>query len=99
MADNPETPKPAARPAVQPYGPGLMIIFGLGSLALAYWFGRDFFFPPEMWVKEGRTVTIWINGAVMVGGVIGAIYCFIVAAVRSRKPAAPADSGKPPENV
>jgi hypothetical protein len=105
MADSKQAPEPAARAAPQPYGPGLMLIFGVGLLALAYWFGRDFFDPPEAWVKEGRNVTIWINGGVMVAGVGGAIYCFIMAARRSKKAAegasggstAPADAPKPPD--
>jgi hypothetical protein len=93
MADATESPKPAAPEKPQPNGPGLMLVFGLIALLVAVWCGKDFFFPPEK-MSSG---TVWFNGIGMALGVGVGIYCFVMAGVRSRKPAAAATGQKPPE--
>ncbi len=79
------------RPPKQPYGPGLLMVFGLVLVGLAVWCAYDLFVAQK---GEGDTAFQAFNyGGVIVGGVAG-IYCFILAAVRSKKgmpaPAAPA---------
>jgi len=95
MTQSPEPAGPAAPAAKQPYGPGLMMLFGLGLLIVGVFCGWDTFFPPKGWAQENWKV--WFNAACMVGGAIGAIYCFAMAVVRSRKAAPPADGTRPPE--
>jgi hypothetical protein len=63
-----------------------MIVFGLGLLVLGAWCGWDSFFPREEWIKEQATWKVWMNGVGMAAAVIAAIYCFVQAAKRSKKP-------------
>jgi len=79
------------RPEKQPYGPGLLMVFGLALAGLALWCAYDLFIAQK---GEGdATFKIFNYGGLIVGGLAG-IYCFILAAVRSKKgmpaPAAPA---------
>jgi hypothetical protein len=78
-------------PPKQPYGPGLLMVFGLVLAGLAVWCAYDLFVAQK---GEGDTAFQAFNyGGMIVGGVAG-IYCFILAAVRSKKgmptPVAPA---------
>lgn len=80
-----------ASPPKQPYGPGLLMVFGLVLAGLAVWCAYDLFVAQK---GEGDTAFQAFNyGGMIVGGIAG-IYCFILAAVRSKKgmpaPAAPA---------
>jgi hypothetical protein len=91
MAQNPNAgPQPEA-PARQPYGPGPLMIFGLGSLALAVYCFLDLFIRgmPEEWRKAGNDWYIPMNWAVMIAAALGAIYLFVLAVKRSKSPAAP----------
>lgn len=84
------------RPPKQPYGPGLLMIFGLVLVGLAVWCAYDLFIAQK---GEGDvTYKLFNYGCLIVGGLAG-VYCFILAVVRSKKgmpePAAPA--APPPE--
>jgi len=100
MTQSPEAPKSDAPPAKQPYGPGLMMIFGVCLVAVGVYCGHDAFFRDD-WVKTEQTWKMWFNGACMAAAIIGAIYCFAMALVRSRKAAERAAAGEgaanPPE--
>ena len=86
MTENqPPTSDPQPPPKREPLGPGPMMAFGLGLLVVAAWCGWDLY-AKEDWVKEGRTGTIIINWCGLIGACIGAIYCFLLAAKRSKKP-------------
>jgi len=91
MAENPNVgPQPEA-PAVQPYGPGPLMVFGLGLLALAAWCFYDLFLGSsgEAWEAKGSAGTIWFNRIGMAGGVVGSAYMFILAVKRSKNSATP----------
>jgi hypothetical protein len=96
MAENPPQETKTPVPAKEPYGPGLMVVFGLVLLVVAAFCGRDYFWPSKEW--EEAQWKVWFNGCAMVGGMGGAIYCFVAAAIRSRKkadePKDPAPSDK-----
>ena len=92
MADSTETPKQAEAEKPQPNGPGLMLLFGLIAVGVAIWCGNDYFFNEKM-----SSGTIWFNGVGMAVSIVLAIYCFVMAYVRSRKSAAAANAQKPPE--
>ena len=81
MAKNPPAPK-------QPYGPGLLMIFGLALLALAGWCARDFLGisdrSREAW-QTGEWTYLLFNGAGFVGGIGLAIYAWVLAAIRAKK--------------
>jgi len=81
----PGSPEPPARP--QPYGPGLLMIFGLALVALAAYCFLDLFVRgmPEEWRKEGKDWYIQMNWVVMIASAAGAAYAFVLAALRSRK--------------
>jgi hypothetical protein len=99
MAENEPKMPPAetgtgkTQPAKPMYGPGVLMVIGLGLLVIAAWCGHDYFNPKEEWVKGGHTGTIYMQFAGMVAFGAAAIYSFVLAAVRSKKPAA----GPPPE--
>jgi len=70
------------RPPKQPYGPGLLMVFGLALLGLALWCTYDLFIAQK---GEGDAAFQAFNyGGMIAGGVAGA-YCLILAAVRSKK--------------
>ena len=83
------SPEQPAKP--QPYGPGLLMAFGLGLLAFAAWCFYDLYLggAGEKWQTEGSVSTLWFNRIGMAVGVVGAAYAFILAAMRSRKPPEP----------
>ena len=85
MAENEPKKVPAGPPPRKPYGPGVLMIFGLALLAIAAWCAKDSFWPPESWIKEQRTGTIWFNKIALIPSLLGAIYAFVLAAIRSRK--------------
>jgi hypothetical protein len=77
-------------PAKQPYGPGVLMVLGLGLLVLAGWCGYDLY-AREEWVEEGHTGTIMMNWGGLIAGAVGSVYVFALAVIRSRKAA-----GTPP---
>jgi hypothetical protein len=87
-AQTPEKKEEAAIPR-EPAGPGLMIVAGLALLIVAIWCGKDFFFPAEDWIKEGKTFNIWFNGGGMTFSVLLSAYCFFQAIMRNRRAAKP----------
>jgi hypothetical protein len=95
MAENPPPTTGEQQPPRQPYGPGVLMMFGLACLGVAVWCGMDFFYPKEDWVKGGQTGTIWMNGIGMTLFAVVAIYCFVLAAIRARS-ASPDASRAPP---
>ncbi|MCX5655160.1 MAG: hypothetical protein NTY65_10985 [Planctomycetota bacterium] len=91
MADNPNVgPKPES-PARQPYGPGPLMVFGLGLLALAVYCFADLFIRgmPDEWRKAGNDWYIPLNWVIMIAAAIGAIYLFVLATKRSKTSATP----------
>ncbi len=97
MADS-ETPvkQDEALPPPEPAGPGLLMVGGVALLIVAVWCGKDFFFPSDEWVKKDATWKIWGNGGGMLIAVLGSLYCFVQAVIRSRK-SKPAADKKPDE--
>ena len=103
MAQNPngntQPPSPPSQqepPKPQPYGPGLLMVFGFALLVLAAWAARDLYFKaytaaaedkPAVWADQ--PITIALNWALLVVAIGGAIYSFILAVRRSRKPPEP----------
>ena len=83
----PSPPSQQEPPKPQPYGPGLLMIFGLALTVLAAYCFLDLFVRgmPEEWRKAGNDWYIPMNWAVMIASAAGAAYAFVVAAVRSRK--------------
>ena len=84
MADNEPVQTQETPPPKQPFSPGVLMVLGLFLLVIAAWCGYDLY-SKEAWVKEGATYKIVINWAGLVVFAIGAIYAFILAAVRSKK--------------
>jgi len=85
-----ETPIPEAEKKTAkapPYGPGMLMVFGLALLALALWCFYDLFVggAGKEWAVKGNQGTIMFNYAGMIGGALGAVYAFVLAAVRARK--------------
>jgi hypothetical protein len=97
MAEDRTTPEQAAPEPEgrrQPYGPGLLLFFGLVCLALGAYCLYDLFGSKGTdWEAKGDLFSIWSNRAALVLGAAGAIYLFVLAAVRSKKPPAGDASG------
>jgi hypothetical protein len=91
MADNPNVRSQSDAPARQPYGPGPLMVFGLGCVALAAYCFLDLFVRgmPEEWHKAGNDWYVPLNWVIMIAAAIGAVYLFVLAAKRSKNPAAP----------
>jgi hypothetical protein len=91
MADNPNVRSQPEAPARQPFGPGPLMVFGLGSAALAAYCFLDLFVRgmPEEWHKAGNDWYVPLNWVVMIAAVIGAVYLFVLAAKRSKTAAPP----------
>jgi hypothetical protein len=83
VAENPPQETTTPKATKEPYGPGLMALFGLALLVVAAFCGRDYFWPSKEW--EEAPWKVWFNGGAMAAGVAGAIYCFVAAVVRSKK--------------
>jgi hypothetical protein len=85
--------KETGRPPRQPHGPGVLIVFGLALTAVAIWCGIDAFGAKgDEWRETGETTTLMLNYAGAVIGGVGALYCFVMAAVRARKGAGEAEA-------
>ena len=90
MAANPPATK-------QPYGPGMLMIFGLALLALALWCAYDLFVRQDTAEKSTTWYTFNYGGLVLGG--LGAVYAWILAAIRSKKGiGTPTDDRGPAEN-
>ena len=96
MAENEPQGQSEKRPAKEPYGAGLLILFGLGLLVIAAFCAKDYFWAGDKW--KGEEWKVWWNGAAMIVAALVAIYCFVLAFIRPRtkagggaKEAAPAD--------
>jgi hypothetical protein len=72
------------------------MVFGFALLALAAWAAGDLYFKaytaaaedkPAQWAND--PVTIALNWGLLAAGIGGAIYSFILAVRRSRKPPEP----------
>jgi len=70
------------RPPKQPYGPGLLMVFGLALLGLALWCIYDLFIAQK---GAGDTTFQAFNYGGMIGGAVAGAYCLILAAIRSKK--------------
>lgn len=99
MAEN----QPATK---QPYGPGMLMIFGLFLLALAGWCASDFLGfserGQEAW-KNSEWAFLLFNGSGFVGGIGLAIYAWILAAIREERhrhaDRRPRPCGEPAEGI
>ncbi len=99
MAEDKTTPEqaaPATKERRQPHGPGPLLFFGLVCLVVAAWCFYDLFLGSagSSWEKSGSTLTIWVNRMLLALGGVGAIYFFILAAKRFRKPPAGNTAGE-----
>jgi len=94
MADNEPVQTQETPPPKQPFSPGVLMVLGLFLLVIAAWCGYDLY-SKEDWVKAEKTGTILMNWVGLVVFAIGALYAFILAAVRSKKGAA--EAPKTPE--
>jgi len=101
MAENEPAPKR------EPYGPGLLMIFGLFLLAIAGWCARDFLGlsdrSREAW-DHHEWFYLLFNGTGFIGGIGSALYAFILAAIRSKRgigvpPAEPPPSPDRPQDT
>lgn len=70
------------RPPKQPYGPGLLMVFGLALLGLALWCTYDLFIAQK---GEGDATFQAFNYGGMIAGAVAGVYCLILAAIRSKK--------------
>ena len=93
MTENqPPTSNPQPSVKRPPAGPGPMMVFGLGLLVVAAWCAWDLYskaYPSDPGAKvewADRPGTIFMNWGGMFAAVVGAIYCFVQAARRSKKP-------------
>lgn len=83
MAENKPQEPPTPAKAKEPYGPGMMAVFGLVLLVVAAFCGMDYFSPGKELAEAPWKV--WFNGCAMVASACGAVYCFVAAAIRSKK--------------
>ena len=93
MAEN----QPASK---QPYGPGLLMVFGLFLLALAAYCAYDLFGGPaeEEWGPgSGKEWYVPLNWVIMIVTTLAAIYAWVLAAIRAKKGIGtpPAEGGEP----
>jgi len=88
----------ANQPATkQPYGPGMLMIFGLALLALALWCAYDLLVRQDTAEKSTTWYTFNYSGLVLGG--LGAVYAWILAAIRAKKGiGTPGDNRGPAEN-
>ncbi len=85
MTEQPPHPPAQGGPRKKPYSPGVLMLLGIGLLALAAFCFKDVVYPAdaaEEWRKEGATFTIYLNWAVMIAGALVAAYAFGLAAKR-----------------
>ncbi|MBM4016738.1 MAG: hypothetical protein FJ288_00170 [Planctomycetes bacterium] len=85
-----QPPAPPAQeppPAPRPYGPGVLMFFGLALLAFSGYCFYDLYLGEKgrEWEAGGETFTIWLNRVAMVGALIAAIYALVLAYLRWRK--------------
>jgi TRAP-type C4-dicarboxylate transport system permease small subunit len=99
MAEDKTTPEQAAPAAAgrhEQHGPGPLMVYGLVCLAIAAWCAHDLFGSAgSSWEAKGNMGTIWFNYAALTLGAIGAVYFFVLATVRYKKPPSKDASGQP----
>ncbi len=100
MAEEAPQEEPRTPSKKEPYGPGVLIIFGVVMLVVVGFCFKDVVYPAtaaEEWrTQPGHAWYIPLNWVVMFAGAAAALYCFALAAVRSRRlKAGPPDSGTP----
>lgn len=87
MADTdpkaPEAPQTVARP----YGPGVLMVFGLVCLVVAAWCGWEIY--TNVYRQDLAKDALWLvsNWGGAIGFAIGAIYAFVLAGRRSKQAA------------
>jgi hypothetical protein len=99
MAEDKTTPEqaaPATEERRQRHGPGPLMIYGLACLAVAVWCAYDLFLGSagSSWEASGSMKTIWFNRMALALSGVGAVYFFVLAAKRSRKPPAGDTTGE-----
>lgn len=104
MAETDSPTPDAPQPASKPYGPGVLMVFGLACLVVAAWCGWDLYLfylaADSDQAKNWSSTTLLFNWAGMAGFLIGAIYAFVLAAKRSKPGGAdsPGADAKTPES-
>ena len=86
MEETPMTGQEAVLTKKMRYGPGPLMVFGLALLVVAAWCGYDLW-SQEEWYKKDELSKILFNWGGMIVAAAAAVYAFILAAVRSKKPA------------
>jgi hypothetical protein len=83
-----QTRAPQPPPERKPYGPGPLMVFGLALLVVSGYCFYDLFLggKAEEWAKAGSQGTIIMNWGGMVAAAAAAVYCFVMAVRRSKKP-------------
>jgi heme/copper-type cytochrome/quinol oxidase subunit 2 len=84
----------------QPYGPGLLMIYGLALLALAAYCAYDLLGgTAEEWRAQGKEWYVTLNWVIMIVAILAAIYAWVLAAIRSKKGVGtPTDARGPAKN-
>jgi len=89
----------ANQPATkQPYGPGMLMIYGLALLALAAYCAYDLFGgTAEEWRAQGKEWYVTMNWVVMIAAILAAVYAWVLAAIRAKKGVGrpPTEGGEP----
>jgi len=88
------------RPPKKPYGPGMLIIFGIVCLIIGIYILYALYpgGEAETWTDEGKQWKIYFNWGAAVVAFLAAIYSFVLAGMRSKKglPEPPAPAAPPP---
>ena len=87
-------------PKREPHGPGILMLFGLALAALAAYCFYDVVYPAHAatkWQENSESYKIFLNWGIMTLAVLGAVYVWVLAAVRSKKSAdvPPAETHEP----
>ncbi|HET6441513.1 MAG TPA: hypothetical protein VFH53_03975 [Phycisphaerae bacterium] len=81
----------------QPYGPGLLMIYGLALLAMAAYCAYDLFGgAAEEWRAEGKEWYVTLNWVIMIAAILGAVYAWVLAAIRAKKGVGTPTDGRGP---
>ena len=87
MAESKTNTGGQGRPPKKPFGPGMLIIFGLVFLVIAAYVLYALYPGGEAatWEKDEQYWKIYFNWGAVVVGLVAGIYSFILAAIRSKK--------------
>jgi hypothetical protein len=77
--------QPEQQPEKQPWGPGMLLLIGIILVAVAAWCGYDLVKQGAERAQDDDTSWLIFNWGGAIAGGLGAIYCFVMAAIRSKK--------------